>query len=63
MPTTDVFLLGIIAAWGASIDTSELAGLSYALVTQIMDLWQDVMLEPDSVPKFMVCSILLTTLD
>jgi hypothetical protein len=61
LPTTDVFLLGVIAAWGATIDANEHTGLAGALVTQVMDLWQDVVLEPDSVSKFLVCSIPLVT--
>ena len=56
IPITDVFLLGIMVMWGATIDTDDHPGLAYAMATQIMDLRHDIVLEPDSIPKFLVCS-------
>ena len=60
---TDVFLLGIMATWGATIDTDEHSGLACAMTAQIMDLRHDVVLEPDSIPKFLVCSAPLKCLE
>ncbi|RFU75373.1 transcription factor fum21 [Trichoderma arundinaceum] len=49
----EIFLLGIIAAWGATIDPDENPVLACALTTQIIDLRQDVASKPDSISKFL----------
>ena len=55
IPVTDLFLLSIMVTWGATIDTDEFPGLAFTMVTQIMDLRHAVVLEPDSITKFLVC--------
>ncbi|PVH72007.1 hypothetical protein DL98DRAFT_612108 [Cadophora sp. DSE1049] len=53
MSVTDIFLLSIIATWGATLDTREEPGQELAMVTQVMGLRQYLLLEPDSVTKFL----------
>lgn len=53
-PITDVFLIGVMATWGATIDANEHPGLAHALVTEIIEMQHAIVLEPDSVPKFLV---------
>ncbi|KAH7321833.1 hypothetical protein BKA65DRAFT_89456 [Rhexocercosporidium sp. MPI-PUGE-AT-0058] len=49
----DIFLLSIIATWGATLGTKEEPGQELAMFTQVMDLRQYILLEPDSVTKFL----------
>ena len=52
---TDIFLLSIIATWGATIDDDNQPGLAYAMATQIVELRHDLNCEADTIFKFRVC--------
>lgn len=52
-PITDTFLLGIAVAWGATIDTNECPGLTCAMASHLIDLWHAIVLEKDSISKFL----------
>ncbi|KAE9373181.1 hypothetical protein N431DRAFT_534420 [Stipitochalara longipes BDJ] len=53
IPIIDVFLLGVIATWGATADINEQPSKVCAMVMQILDLRHAVVREPDSIVKFL----------
>lgn len=56
LPTTDLFLLSVIAAQGATIGSDDHPGLACALAVQLMELRHALNLEPNTTSKFLVCS-------
>ena len=54
MSVAELFLLGVLAAWGAIIDAGDHPDLACAMIVQAMSLRSAVVLEPDSISRFLV---------